>query len=158
MLSARRLSRAALLLSALLLLFTLPASAEEKMLPPPPAFPPGGKVVTLALAKQLHDRNEAKFYDTRSIVEFEQARIAGATLLTYVENSDPVKNFDRSVDIFNTVQLPPNKGRTLVFYCDGPHGWRSYKAAVLAIKEGYRDVLWLREGLNGWQSAQYPVE
>jgi rhodanese-related sulfurtransferase len=147
-----------ILFPALLLTFALYAGAEEKMQQLTPLYLPGGKVVSPVLAKKLHDNKEAKFYDTRSTIEFDQARIAGARLLPYTENSERVPYFDPSGDLFDTIQLPPNKGQTMIFYCAGPDGWKSYKAAVLAIKEGYRDVMWLRDGFSGWQTARFPVE
>lgn len=155
MFAAKRLSHAAAFLAVLLLAFALPAGAEE---PLTPLHPPGGKVVSLTLAKKLYENQEAKFYDTRSSIEFNQARIAGAKLLPYIENSERVTHFDSSADSFDTTQLPPNKGRTLIFYCNGPDSWQSYKAAVAAINKGYRDVLWLREGLSAWEAARFPVE
>ena len=40
--------------------------------------------------------------------------------------------------------------RTLVFFCAGPRCWLSYNAALRAVKLGYRDVRWYREGVEVW--------
>lgn len=40
--------------------------------------------------------------------------------------------------------------RTLVFFCAGPRCWLSYNAALRAVRLGYRDVRWYREGIEVW--------
>ncbi|MCB1568159.1 MAG: hypothetical protein KDI69_04995, partial [Xanthomonadales bacterium] len=47
-----------------------------------------------------------------------------------------------------------NTGRPMVFYCQGPHCWMSYNAALRAIHLGYRQVYWYRGGVEAWQSIQ----
>jgi rhodanese-related sulfurtransferase len=54
--------------------------------------------------------------------------------------------------------LPADKGASIVFYSDGPSGWKSYKATVLSVGAGYRNVLWMREGFAGWTARNLPVE
>ena len=41
----------------------------------------------------------------------------------------------------------------IVFFSRGPDCWRSYNAASRAIALGYRNVLWYRGGIEGWQRA-----
>ncbi len=44
--------------------------------------------------------------------------------------------------------------RPMVFYCQGPHCWMSYNAALRAIHLGYRQVYWYRGGMEAWDRAQ----
>ena len=76
----------------------------------------------------------------------------------YKEKSDFKPDFDVSVDSFEVDKLPADKAAKIVIYSDGPAGWKSYKAAVLAIKAGYKNVFWMREGFAGWTAKSYPVE
>lgn len=152
------LFRSMLFAPALFLTSALVAGGEVQVRPATPKSLQGGKAIATVVAKTLFDNKEAEFFDVRSGVDFRQAHIPGAKGLSYAENSECATDFNPSVDQFELAMLPPDKGKTVVFYCDGPTGWKSYKAAVLAIEVGYRDVMWLREGFSGWQSAKYPVE
>jgi rhodanese-related sulfurtransferase len=152
------LSGSVLFFSALFLTSTLCAGNEEKAQTPTPNFIRGGKVISTVEAKTFFSNKEAEFYDVRSMDEFGKAHIHGARVRPYQENSECVPDFNPSADQFDLDQLPPNKGKTVIFYCNGPTGWKSYKASVLAIRTGYRDVMWLRDGFSGWESARFPVE
>lgn len=43
-----------------------------------------------------------------------------------------------------------DKTRALVFFCQGPHCWLSYNAALRALKLGYSEVYWYRGGIEAW--------
>ncbi len=45
-----------------------------------------------------------------------------------------------------------------MFYCNAGACWKGYKAAVVAIRAGYRKVHWFRGGLPAWQARSYPVD
>ncbi len=152
------LSRSALFISVLFLSSALAAGAAESIAPVTPTSLKGGEVISHVAAKQLLDQGRTEFFDLRSAGEFGSGHIPSAKQLSYVEKSGRTIDFDPSVDKFDVGKLPPNKGATVVFYCVGADGWTSYKAAVLAIRAGHRDVRWLREGFSGWKDAQYPVE
>jgi rhodanese-related sulfurtransferase len=143
---------------AMLLMVSLVATAVAADKPQTPATLAGGKVIAAAEAKALLDGKQAEFFDMRSAVNFGKGHVPGAKALPYKENSEFVADFDTTVDQFSLNQLPADKNATMVFYSDGPTGWKSYKAAVLAIKAGYQKVLWFREGFSSWQAAGYPVE
>jgi rhodanese-related sulfurtransferase len=142
----------------LLLVVSLVAAAAAADKPQTPTTLAGGKVIAASEAKSLLDGKQAKFFDMRSAVNFGKGHIPGAKALPYKENSEFVADFDTTVDQFALAQLPPDKNAAMVFYSDGPTGWKSYKAAVLAIKAGYQQVRWFREGFSSWQAAGYPVE
>jgi rhodanese-related sulfurtransferase len=138
-------------------LFTaLPAIATDK--PNTPTSLAGGKVISVDEGKKLADDKSAQFFDTRNLVNFGKGHVPGAKAVSYKEKSDFKADFDVSVDSFEVDKLPADKAAKIVIYSDGPAGWKSYKAAVLAIKAGYKNVLWMRDGFAGWTAKSYPVE
>lgn len=48
-------------------------------------------------------------------------------------------------------------GRPVVFYCLADC-WMSWNAAKRAAAMGYREVLWYRDGTDGWEAAGLPTE
>ena len=43
-----------------------------------------------------------------------------------------------------------DRGRRLVFFCQGPRCWLSYNAALRAVALGYEHVYWYRGGIEAW--------
>ena len=123
-----------------------------------PAVLKGGKVITADEARKLSEAKGAFFVDTRSPVNFGKGHVPGAVSIGYKERSDKVPNFDASVDGFDLAKLPADKNAKIVFYSDGPTGWKSYKAAVMAINGGYKNVMYFRGGYADWVSKGYPEE
>jgi 3-mercaptopyruvate sulfurtransferase SseA len=119
---------------------------------------PGGKVVQVDEARALLDGRRALFVDTRSVVNFGKGHVPGAISAAYKEKSEATPQFDAALDSFELDKLPKDKAATIVFYSDGPTGWKSYKAAVLSIKAGHRNVLYMRGGFSDWVARQAPVE
>lgn len=115
-----------------------------------PATLAGGKVISVEDARKMLDDGKTQFFDTRSALNFGKGHLKGAKLVAYREKSDFVPNFDDSQDKFELDKLPSDKSTPIVIYSDGPKGWKSYKGAVLAVKAGYKNVMWLREGTTGW--------
>lgn len=132
------------------------AAAVDK--PETPKSVAGGKVIGVAEAKALAAARSAVFIDTRSAVNYGKGRVPGAITAAYKEKSDPVENFDSSKDEFDFSKLPADKNARVVIYSDGPTGWKSYKAAVLAVKAGYRNVSYMRGGMSEWEAAGNPIE
>lgn len=132
------------------------ATAADK--PDTPTTLPGGKVLTAPEAKALLDGKSAAFFDTRAALNFGKGHVPGAQLISYKEKSDFKADFDAAADQFEMAKLPPDKNAKVVIYSDGPAGWKSYKAAVLAIKGGYKNVMWMREGFSGWTGKGLPSE
>ena len=50
-------------------------------------------------------------------------------------------------------KLGPDRDAKLVFACNGPECWKSFKASQAAIKAGYRKVHWFRGGFPEWRSS-----
>jgi rhodanese-related sulfurtransferase len=145
-------------LTAFTVAWTLACGAAWADKPETPASAPGIKVIGADEGKKLAHDKAAFFVDTRSPINFGKGRVPGAVLVSYKEKSEYVANFDASVDSFEMTKLPAEKNVKLVFYSDGPTGWKSYKAAVLASKAGYRQVMYMREGFAGWVAKGLPVE
>ena len=123
-----------------------------------PTSLPGGKIVSVEDARKLSDGKGAFFVDTRSVVNFGKGHVPGAHAIPYKGESQDVASFDAVKDQFDLTKLPPNKEQAVVFYSDGPAGWKSYKAAVWAVKGGYKNVGYMRSGWLAWLSKGFPVE
>ncbi len=134
-------------------LLSAPAAAQS---PPTPVKGNGFAVVSVDEARALVGK--ARFYDMRNVVNYGKGHIRGAIALPYTEKSAKAEAFDASSDKLDLAKLPANKAETLVFYSDGPTGWKSYKAAVLAARAGYTNVKWMREGTAGWSAKGHPLE
>ena len=51
-----------------------------------------------------------------------------------------------------------DKGRALVFFCQGWECWLSYNAALQATALGYTRVHWYRGGAKSWKAAGLPTD
>lgn len=116
---------------------------------------PGGKVISAQETLSLIGK--ADFFDMRKAVSFGKGHIEGAIALPYDQQSEKSVNFDASLDKFDIAKLPSDKARPIVFYSDGITGWKSYKAAVTAIKAGYTKVMWFRGGSAEWEAKGFPL-
>lgn len=134
----------------------LPALAQAKA--DTPQTLAGGKVISVDDAKALLAKKTAMFVDTRSAVNFGKGHVPGAVAIPYKGSSDDVANFDASKDQFDLSKLPAGKDQPVVFYSDGPSGWKSYKAAVTAVKAGHKNVSYMRAGWAEWSTKGYPAE
>jgi rhodanese-related sulfurtransferase len=141
----RNVAVAALIAGHLLFVAT-PVSAAEP--PPTPTKVSGFEIITSDQAKAL--LGKAQFFDMRTAVNYGKGHIKGAKAMPYDGKSANAENFDPAQDRFDLAKLPPDKNTFIVFYSDGPTGWKSYKAAVQASKAGYTNVRWMREGTAGW--------
>lgn len=131
-------------------------AADDK--PATPNSLKGGNAVSVDDAKKLSDGKAAAFFDTRAAINFGKGHVPGAKSISYKEKSDFKEDFDGSQDQFELAKLPEDKNAKIVFYSDGPKGWKSFKAAALSIKAGYKNVMWMRDGFEGWTAKGYPNE
>lgn len=115
---------------------------------------------TLVSAEQVKDlmAKGAVVVDARVANEFAEAHVKGAVNVTYKEKSAKDVKFDASQDSFDLGKLPKDKSAGLVFYCNAGECWKSYKAAVVAMKNGYKSVYWFRGGFPEWKSKGFPTE
>ncbi len=133
----------------------VPARAADK--PATPTLLAGAQVVDVAQANALLRQGQARFIDTRNALNYGKGHVPGAQLLPYKERSEYQADFDATLDHFDLRALGPDHHQVLVFYSDGPQGWKSYKAAVLAVRAGYKRVHYLRSGWPAWEAAGLPV-
>lgn len=139
--------------SGVLLALATAVSAADK--PATPTAASGFAVIAAEEANALIGK--ASFFDMRSAINYGKGHIRTAKALPYGEKSAYTPEFDPSVDRFDMSKLPADKGALIVFYSDGPKGWKSYKAATLTSKAGYKNVKWMREGTAGWQAKGLPL-
>jgi len=112
---------------------------------------PGATVVDLAAMKALVAHG-AVLVDTRIESEYKDKHIPGALWLPYGEKSLKDVAFDPRADNFpGLARLSPD--RNIVFQCNGPECWKSYKASRTAIAAGYKHVYWFRGGMPEWEMA-----
>ena len=149
----KRLSKA-LLFTLIMALISLPAMAAHA---PTPDSLAGVTVVGDEWVKDNYKK--MKVYDVRKKAEYVEGHVAGSISVPYDEKSEKDVNFDASKDKFDTGAFPANKNESFVLYCNGPMCWKSYKAAILLMKEGYKKMFWYRnDGFPSWKEKGYPVE
>jgi rhodanese-related sulfurtransferase len=135
----------------------LAASAGLALANDVPASLAGVTVVTAEQARKMAESG-VPLIDTRVGNEYADAHIKGAVNLPYKEKSAKLASFDSREDRFDLAKLPPAKGAPLIFYCNGPECWKSYKASKVAADAGYTQVQWLRGGFPEWKAKGLPVE
>lgn len=137
-------------------ILALSSSAFAADDPETPKSLAGGKIVSAAEAKALGGK--AAIFDMRKAVSYGKGHLPGAQPLPYDQKSEKAENFDATMDKFDMSQLPTDKSGAILFYSDGPTGWKSYKAAVIAIRNGYTNVSWFRGGTAEWEAKGFPYE
>ena len=150
---SRKVASWASLLAALLFSALLHAGAV-----PTPTSLDGGRIIDVDEAKGLLDGGEVHFIDTRSALNYGRGHVPGARLIPYGAKSEKRADFDASLDRFPLDRLPTDRDAALIFYSHGDTGWKSYKAAVLAIRAGHARVMWMRSGFAAWTAAGLPSE
>ena len=97
--------------------------------------------------------------DTRTQKEFDNEHVRGAVLASYVEKSLKEIDFDATKDDFAAFKnMSLAKDKPMVFLCNGPECWKSYKASRNALATGYTKVSWFRGGMPEWREKHLPVE
>ncbi|MDA8231544.1 MAG: rhodanese-like domain-containing protein [Magnetospirillum sp.] len=131
-----------------------PAMADSAETPPTLE---GVPVVTAEQVQKMQSAGAA-IIDARVALEYAESHIKGAISVPYHEQSAKSANFNAAEDMFNVKRLPADKATPMVMYCNGPTCWKSYKAAVVAVKAGYTKVYWFRGGVPDWEAAKLPME
>lgn len=122
-----------------------------------PKVLPGAEVIDAEQAHALM-RKGVPLFDVRVAYEYQESHIKGAVSLPYKENSAKQVDFDPSRDGFDLSRLPKDKQAPIIFACNGPECWKSYKSAKVALEHGYRKVYWFRGGYPEWKADGLPVE
>lgn len=129
------------------------AAAQET----PTAAPAGVKLVEAKDVQALQAKG-AVVVDTRRASEYAEGTIKGAISVPY----DPEKSakdaaFDPAQDKFDLGKLA-DKNAVIVVFCNAGSCWKSYKAAVVLAKAGYKNVNWYRNGFPDWKARKLPSE
>ena len=122
-----------------------------------PASLAGTKLVNAEEVAQAQAAG-AVVIDTRVASEYADGHVKGAISVPYREKSEKDVNFDADQDEFNLAKLPADKSAAIVLYCNGPECWKSFKASTLAVKGGYTNIYWYRDGFPNWKSKGLPSE
>lgn len=116
--------------------------------------------VTVLDAQKLQDlmaRTPAlAVVDTRSQKEYLAGHIERAVWAPYLEKSLKERDYDPALDDFSAI-LKLDRNRPVVFLCNGPECWKSYKAAHQARQAGFQQVHWFRGGMPEWRAGNLPV-
>lgn len=141
-------------LVSLTILCGLVSAQEDRKLTP--TVIEGGKIATPEEVKGLITNKSVFFFDLRKSLNYGKGHIPSAVSLPYEWTSKDA--LEVRTGTFDMTKLPPDKNATIVFYSDGPSGWKSYRAAPDTIKAGYKNVVYFREGFAVWESKGYPIE
>jgi rhodanese-related sulfurtransferase len=106
--------------------------------------------------KELASRG-AVVVDTRIEAEYRDKHIPGALWLPYGEKSLKDIAFDARVDNFPGLAKLDRK-QEIIFHCNGPECWKSYKASRAAIAAGYQHIYWFRGGMPEWEAGGERIE
>ena len=117
---------------------------------------PGATVVDLDTVKTLVS-NGAVLVDTRIEAEYKDKHIPGALWLPYGEKSLKDVAFDAKLDSFPGLARL-DREQNIVFQCNGPECWKSYKASRAALAAGYKHIYWFRGGMPEWEVAGLRTE
>jgi rhodanese-related sulfurtransferase/ABC-type phosphate/phosphonate transport system substrate-binding protein len=132
-------------------------AAISSMLNTTPNALAGAQVIEAKQASDLIAKGVA-VVDVRPESDFKEGRVKGALSIPYHEVSAKEVGFDGVDDKFDLAKLSQDKNAAMMLYCDGTSCWKSYKAAVLAISNGYKNIYWFRGGFPEWKAAGYPVD
>ncbi|MEW6512391.1 MAG: rhodanese-like domain-containing protein [Pseudomonadota bacterium] len=134
------------------------APAAKKEVPTPDAPPAGVKLASYQDVIDVFHQGGV-VYDCRwhySEYEFE-GHIPFAVFVPMNEWSKLDPDFNINEDIWDWSTLPADKNTPIAFYCMGVVCWKSYKLAGEAVKRGYQNVYWYKEGQPGWDARNLPV-
>jgi rhodanese-related sulfurtransferase len=117
------------------------------------------KGATRVSAEEVADllKQGAMVADTRSQKELDSEHVRGAVLVPYLEKSLKEVDFDVAKDDFSALKSVP-KDKPVVFLCNGPECWKSYKASRFAVAAGYQKIYWFRGGMPEWRDKRMPVD
>lgn len=109
-------------------------------------LPAGVSEITPEKVKQLLDGDtNLMIVDSRPAKRYDQSHLPGAVSL-------PIDEMKTAMNL-----LPADKNKLLVFYCGGYTCGMSPKAAGLAKKAGYANIMVMLAGEPAWVKAGYPT-
>jgi rhodanese-related sulfurtransferase len=121
-----------------------------------PAQLPGAKLVDASQVVALQQQG-VPVIDVRLQKEYLEKHIRGAVSIPYGEKSLKDVAFDPGADEWaGPEKLDPSA--PVIFHCNGPECWKSYKAAQVALSKGFKTVYWFRGGFPEWERNGLAVE
>lgn len=103
------------------------------------------EINTLELKKWMDSEDKPILINSLSPIEFGESYIPGSICIP--------------MELMQVSQLMPEDLNTpTVYYCYGPDCMKSKISAETAIKMGYKNVYWYREGIEGWKKAGYNTQ
>ncbi len=151
----RNLSLVVVSILAVIFFAASPAIAGGKVTPTSLA---GVKYVSAEEVKAMLGKSNVVIMDMRKAINYGKGHVPGAVSNPYKWNQPKPKDPAQRTGMFDTSKLPADKNTTLIFHSDGPTGWKSYYAAKWAAENGYKKVLYMREGSAGWIAKKFPME
>lgn len=134
------------------------ASSQLALAQETPTTAPAGVKLVDAAAVQALQAKGALIVDTRRTGEFAEGTIKGAINAVYdPEKSAKDANFDPAQDKFDLAKFS-DKNKDIVTFCNSGKCWKSYKAAVVLAKQGFKNVYWYRDGFPDWKAKKLPTE
>jgi len=121
-----------------------------------PSQLPGAKLVNASEVLALQQQG-VPVIDVRLVKEYHEKHIKGAASIPYGEKSLKDVAFDPALDDWAGPQKL-DKEKPYIFHCNGPECWKSYKAAKVAIANGFKNVYWFRGGFPEWEQNGLAVE
>jgi len=107
---------------------------------------PVGTVTVEGLAAILRAKVPVLIFDARTGKWDDGRRIPGAQTLHAGSTPDEVKT------------AIPDRSALIVTYCGGPKCPASHQLAERLIREGFKNIVELPEGIEGWVKAGHPVD
>ncbi len=121
-----------------------------------PSQLPGVTLVTAAQVVEMQQRG-VPVIDVRLAKEYHEKHIRGAASIPYAEKSLKDVAFDSAVDQWAGPEML-DKTQPVIFHCNGPECWKSYKASKVALDKGFKTVYWFRGGFPEWENTGLAVE
>jgi len=117
---------------------------------PPLIFAPAGAAETGAkrvspqeLAQMLAEGKQPLLVNNMGLIECLDHSIAGSICI-------PSEELEKRIG-----ELPPDKNRLMVFYCESETAQKSCEASDVAVRHGYTAVYVLDGGMPAWKRAGY---
>lgn len=137
---------------------SLAGGGQVAMAQETPTVAPAGLHLVEAKEVQALQGKGAVIVDTRRAGEYAEGTLKGAINVPYdPEKSAKDAGFDPAQDKFDISKFP-DKNKDIVTFCNSGTCWKSYKAAVVLVKAGYKNVHWYRNGFPDWKAKKLPTE
>ncbi len=137
---------------------------------PTPLHVPGARTIETAEAKALLDRGDVAFFDVLAAPRRPEGLpastlwrpsprlgIPGSLWLPEVGRGSLAGETEAWFRAALERATGGDRERTVVFYCLA-ECWMSWNAAKRAAEWGWRQVLWYRDGTDGWEAAGLPTQ